>query len=121
MRLKLLKKPEKAPKYKNKKIVNRFGSFASMREWNRYKILHARQRCGVISNLRRQVKYELVPKVKFRSEARAKPAIRYYADFVYDDEWGAEVIEDAKGRVTKDYRLKKHLMKALLQKEIIEV
>ena len=48
---------------------------------------------GEISDLRRQVAYELVPSVRFADANRAKPAIRYVADFVYVEK-GAEVIED---------------------------
>lgn len=115
------KKPKKKTKYSNKKITNRFGTFDSEREWSRFKILRTWERVGVITNLRRQVTFELVPGVKLHGETRAKPAIRYVADYVYNNEFGEEVIEDAKGVQDKVYRLKKHLMKALLQKDIVEV
>lgn len=111
----------KKSKYGNTKIENQFGTFDSKHEWERYQKLWLKQRAGLISNLRRQVVFELVPAVKFEGEERAKPAIRYIADFVYDDAGGHEVIEDAKGVRDKVYRIKKHLMKAFLQKEIVEV
>jgi len=80
-----------------------------------------KERAGLISNLRRQVRYELLPGVKLHGEKRARPPIRYYADFVYLDGMGQEVIEDAKGKQTPDYRTKKHMMKALLGLDIVEV
>ena len=74
-------------------------------------------RIGEISDLRRQVAYELVPSVRFADANRAKPAIRYVADFVYVEK-GAEVIEDVKGVLTPEFKLKRHLMKALLGLEV---
>lgn len=117
-------KKKKRPKYNNTKVINKFGTFDSDHEWQRFQKLWYMQRAGLISDLRRQVKYELVPGVKLEGEKRKKPALRYFADFVYLDQFGREVIEDAKSKATrrtKDYRQKKHLMKALLNKDIVEV
>lgn len=113
-------KPAKRQKYGNKKVTNHHGTFDSVREWERFQVLMLKQRGGLITNLRRQVRFELVHGVKLAGEKRARPAIRYFADFVYV-EHGQEIIEDAKGRQTPDYRLKKHLMKALLGLDIVEV
>lgn len=74
-------------------------------------------RAGEITELRRQVAYELVPAVKFADAKRTKPAIRYVADFVYVEK-GVEVIEDVKGVLTTEFKLKRHLMKALLGLEV---
>lgn len=112
--------PAKRKKYGNKKVTNHHGTFDSVREWERFQVLMLKERGGLITNLRRQVRFELVPGVKLAGEKRARPAIRYFADFVYV-EHGREIIEDAKGRQTPDYRLKKHLMKALLGMDIVEV
>lgn len=118
------KKAKAKAKYNNTKIENRFGKFDSRHEWERFQKLWLLQRKGLISDLRRQVKFVLAPGVKFSGEKRAKPALRYFADFVYLDHLGNEVIEDAKSKATrntKSYRQKKHLMKSVLQKEIVEV
>ena len=63
------------------------------------------QRAGIIRDLERQVKYELIPKTdKFG-------ATHYIADFRYfDNETERTVVADAKGVRTKDYLLKKKLM-----------
>lgn len=113
-------KPSKRKKYGNTKITNQHGTFDSVREWERFQVLMLKERGGLITNLRRQVRFELVPGVKLAGEKRARPAIRYFADFVYV-EHGREIIEDSKGRQTPEYRLKKHLMKALLGLDIVEV
>ncbi|WP_370527742.1 DUF1064 domain-containing protein [Comamonas sp. Tr-654] len=105
-------------KYGNKKTVTpdgvKFDSRAEARRWGH---LCMQLRAGEISDLRRQVAYELVPAVKFADASRVKPAIRYVADFVYVEK-GAEVIEDVKGVLTTEFKLKRHLMKALLGLEV---
>ena len=105
-------------KYGNKKATTaeglKFDSRAELHRWNQ---LCLQLRAGGISDLRRQVVYELVPSVKFVDANRARPAIRYIADFVYVEK-GAEVIEDAKGVLTPEFKLKRHLMKALLGLEV---
>lgn len=101
-------------KYGNKKTTTDDGvKFDSRAEARRWGSLSALLRAGKISDLRRQVVYELVPSVKFVDANRAKPAIRYVADFVYVEK-GVEVIEDVKGVLTPEFKLKRHLMKALL-------
>lgn len=107
-------------KYKNKKVVNDHGTFDSTREWRRYIDLMLLQKSGKISGLARQVKFELVKGVKFAGAARAKPAIRYFADFVYIEN-GRRVVEDAKGFRDEKYILKKHMMLAFHGIEIREV
>lgn len=105
-------------KYGNKKIVAADGTkFDSLAELNRWSHLQMLQRGGHISDLRRQVVFEMVPSVKFAGAARARPAIRYIADFVYLEQ-GAEVIEDVKGVETPEFKIKRHLMKALLGREV---
>lgn len=111
-------------KFGNKKITNIYGTFDSKREWNRYSELAMLEKQGVIGNLERQVKFELVPKVKFTDEQRAKPAIRYFADFTYNEKRDGKwrfVVEDAKGFRDDKYRMKKHMMLAFHGIEIQEV
>jgi hypothetical protein len=72
-------------------------------EANRYRELKALERAGVIRELRRQVRYELIPKT---SRTRAR---HYTADFVYL-EGAALVIEDVKGVMTRDYQLRRDIL-----------
>ncbi|WP_169108426.1 DUF1064 domain-containing protein [Comamonas suwonensis] len=105
-------------KYGNKKTTTADGvKFDSRAEARRWEYLCVQLRIGEISDLRRQVAYELVPSVKFADANRAKPAIRYIADFVYVEK-GVDVIEDVKGVLTPEFKLKRHLMKALLGLEV---
>lgn len=91
---------------------------------------------GRISNLRRQVPYELIPEVwgerakhYVRKEDkveryRIQQATYYYADFVYVDAEGKEVVVDTKSAYTRklaDYRLKKKMMLAFKGIAITEV
>jgi len=105
-------------KYGNKKTVTpdgvKFDSRAEARRWGH---LCMQLRAGEISELRRQVAYELVPAVKYSDASRVKKAIHYVADFVYVEK-GVEVIEDVKGVLTPEFKLKRHLMKALLGLEV---
>lgn len=113
----------KKPKYNNRKIENEDGVFDSAKEYRRFKELELMQRAGVISELSRQAKFDLVASVKFDGEARAKPAIRYFADFTYMEN-GKLVVEDVKSKITKEnlvYRMKKHLLKAVHNLEIKEI
>ena len=81
----------------------RTNGYASKREANRAAELELLVRVGAISNLRKQVKYELIPK---RDGERA---VSYIADFVYQQD-GKEVIEDVKGFKTPVYKIKRRLM-----------
>lgn len=100
-------------KYGARKVVVDGETFDSMREYRRWTDLRHLQKRGEIANLERQVKYELAPSVKFSGEKKAKAALRYFADFRYIDENGKTVVEDAKGRQTEAFRIKRHLMKSV--------
>jgi len=100
-------------KYRNTPVVIDGVRFDSVREANRWGFLQALQRLNKISQLERQVKYVLAPSVKFAGEKRAKTALRYFADFRYVDSTGETVVEDAKGRETEAFRIKRHLMKSV--------
>lgn len=84
--------------------------YRSQRERDRHQKLLLMERAGLISDLRREVRYLLANGVKIEGESRRRPPLRYMADFVYLDQSGARVVEDAKGMQTPVYRLKKHLM-----------
>lgn len=101
-------------KYGARKVVVDGITFPSAREANRWRDLLWAERDGQISNLERQVKYVLAPGVKFAGEKKAKTALRYFADFRYvDRNTGQTVVEDAKGRQTEAFRIKRHLMKSV--------
>ena len=96
-------------------------TFASKAEARRYGELKLLERAGEISDLRLQPGFELAPSVKFTGAARATPALRYRADFSYLDASGRRIIEDVKGMPTTAYRMRRHLMLALLGVEVKEV
>ena len=92
-----------------------------MKEYRRYLDLLAMQMAGDIYDLRRQVKYELLPAQREPDTIGKRGGVHkgkllekeasYYADFVYKitgtDE---EVVEDTKGVRTTDYILKRKMM-----------
>lgn len=80
------------------------GWFDSQKEYRRWCELKLLERAGKISNLKRQVEFELIPKM-----GRLR-AIKYIADFVYLQD-GQQVVEDVKGGPkTRVYMLKWRLM-----------
>ena len=95
-------------KYKAKKTEVDGITFASKKEARRYEELKLLERAGEISNLRKQVKYELIPPCR-RDDGLSERACTYIADFVYDDN-DNEIVEDVKGYKTKEYRIKRKLM-----------
>ena len=88
--------------------------FDSKREASRYQELRILEQAGEIANLRLQVPYILFPK---NEHGRA---LKYIADFVYNDDTGALVVEDAKGHSTDVYKIKRRLMAELKGIEIKE-
>lgn len=84
-------------------------TFDSRLEARRWLYLQDRQRRGHISNLRRQVRYQLLPGEKLPDGSTLRP-VTYVADFVYDHPDGHQTVEDAKGVRTQVYKLKRHLM-----------
>ena len=93
-------------KYHAKKTVVDGITFDSKREADRYLVLKSMEEDGDIEDLRRQVRYELIP--GFDVDGRHYRPAYYVADFVYR-EAGKEVIEDVKGMRTDVYRLKSKL------------
>jgi hypothetical protein len=100
------------PKYGNKKTIVGCMIFDSKREASRWGDLLLLERAGHIQELKRQVKYELAPSVKFEGAKRAQPPLRLIVDFAYI-EGGARVLEDVKGVVTTAFTIKRHLLKHL--------
>lgn len=119
-------------KYGNKKAIHNGITFDSRRERDRYISLLTLLRAGEISDLKMQVPFEIIPavyetvekqlKTKVKMvEQRVQRATHYIADFVYKDKDGNLVVEDSKGCRTKEYLLKKKMMRAFLGIEIKEV
>jgi len=89
-------------------------TFDSKAEARRYGQLIMLERAGHIAGLTRQVPFVLAPSVKFEDAKKAKPALRYMADFMYSDVGtGKIVVEDVKGVITPLFRVKQHLMKSV--------
>lgn len=110
---------KRANKYGNRRTEVDGITFDSRAEAARWLDLKALEKAGLITQLQRQVRYELVPKGK-DSEGKAVRAVAYVADFVYLDK-GKTVVEDVKGMSTPVYRLKARLMKHVHGVEIREV
>lgn len=105
-------------KYANQRVEidgQVFDSKAEARYWGHLQI---RLKAGEISNLRRQVPFELAPAVVIGG--RKRPPLRYVADFVWE-EGGREVVADVKGCVVDVFRVKRHLMKAVHGIDILEI
>ena len=115
----------KKTKHNNTKSTIDGITFDSKAEANRYLILRAQQRQGLITSLERQKRFEIAPPCHL--QGRKRPARYYVADFCYFDAVGDCVVEDVKGkayggkgRTTEVYLLKRHLMKTVHGIEILE-
>lgn len=98
-----------ASKKRNKYGARRSGGYDSRKEHSRANELKLMQRAGLISNLREQVKYVLIPTQRDQQGKLLEKECSYYADFVYDKD-GVTVVEDTKGFRTTEYRIKRKLM-----------
>lgn len=101
-------KPMRKSKYGSKKITRDGMTFDSLKEYRRYCELSLLERAGKVTDLQRQVKFELIPSQRIGGKVVEK-ACTYVADFVYTEN-GRKVVEDTKGFKTKDYIIKRKLM-----------
>lgn len=105
-------------KYRAKKIEVDGLAFDSQKEAARWFDLLNLQRAKLITDLQRQVRFDLhgqhMPLVSDKGRR-----LSYVADFVYRRD-GMQVIEDAKGFLTPEYKLKKAILRAMGH-EIVEV
>mgnify|MGYP003635012778 FL=1 len=96
-------------KYNAKKTEFMGFKFDSKWEAERYGQLSSMSLAGVVKDLQRQIKYDIV--------INDQKICRYIADFVYilvnEDGSEEEIVEDAKGVQTTDFIIKKKLMKAI--------
>ena len=95
-------------KYHSRKITRDGMTFDSVKEYKRYQELALLERVGQVSDLQRQVKFELIPSQRINGKV-VERACTYVADFVYSQD-GQLVVEDTKGFKTKDYIIKRKLM-----------
>lgn len=118
--LKMQAAKAKKGKYRNEPVQVDGILFDSKKEGARYQQLKAMERAGKISNLERQRSFVLAPAVNLHG--RKKPALRYVADFCYQEN-GNTVVEDVKSKITRinrAYRIKLHLMKHVHDIEVRE-
>ena len=90
-------------KYRNSKAIVDGIKFDSGAEGERYKILKAKEKAGLIKNLQLQVNYPLL--------VNGLKICDYRADFVYEV-GGKTVVEDVKGQLHDVFKLKYKLMYA---------
>ena len=110
----------KANKYQAQKCELGGQIFDSRKELRRWLELRLLERSGEITDLRRQVKFELIPAQREPDTIGKRGGVikgkviehgvNYVADFVYKDKQGNTVVEDTKGMRTKEYVIKRKLM-----------
>lgn len=99
---------------KNKYGAKKVGGHDSKKEHKRAGELKLKQRAGLISGLREQVSFELIPAHRGSDGKVDEHACHYIADFVYvDNASGETIVEDTKGVRTRDYVIKRKLMLAV--------
>nr|DAS28354.1 MAG TPA: Endonuclease [Caudoviricetes sp.] len=92
-------------KYHNRKVEIDGIKFDSIKEGERYLELKLLLKAGKIRDLQMQVEFELIPK------QAGEQACKYKADFVYHmADTGKMVVEDVKGKRTREYIIKRKLM-----------
>ena len=101
-------------KYNAKKTEFMGYKFDSKWEAERYGQLASMQMAGVVEDLERQVKFDII--------VNDHKICKYIADFVYilthENGKKEKIVEDAKGVQTTDFKIKKKLMKAVFDIEI---
>lgn len=106
-------------KYHSKKITRNNVTFDSVKEYRRHCELSLLEKAGKITDLKRQVEFELIPAQREADTIGKRGGVikgkiierkcSYVADFVYVEN-GCTVVEDTKGYRTKDYNIKRKLM-----------
>lgn len=114
-------------KYHSKKVTRGGITFDSRKEARRYQELLLLERAGKITDLKRQVEFELIPaqfvevptneyyqrgeRKGMRKTERVcvERSVKYIADFVYKIN-DKTVVEDTKGVKTTDYIIKRKMM-----------
>lgn len=109
----------RSQKYHNKKTTMNGITYDSQKEAKRHQELLLLERAGAIQDLKRQVKFVLIPTQREPDTRGVRGGIikgkvlelecSYVADFVYTEN-GKTIVEDTKGFKTKDYILKRKMM-----------
>ena len=103
----------RANKYGAKPVVVSGYAYRSKRELKRHTELQLLERAGLITELRREVPFELLGRQQ-RDDGSIEQPVTYVADYVYRDrEKGDQlVVEDVKSKATRtrDYIIKRKLM-----------
>lgn len=105
-------------KYKSKKVEFQGIIFDSKFEATYYAYLKELLKQGKISNLERQVKYELVPRQTDENNKFKYHPVEYKSDFEYDDCEQTHHTVDTKGFKTPDFRIKQKLFYYLTNREL---
>lgn len=111
-------------KYHNQKTTVDGIPFDSKKEARRYQELKLLEKAGEITDLKRQVEYELIPEQReftneiykkgrnkgcFKKGKLLEQKCSYMADFTYIED-GFVIVEDVKGIRTDVYKIKRKLM-----------
>lgn len=119
-------------KYNNKKIIRGGETFDSLKEYKRYLELCLLAKAGKIDDLKRQVRFTLIPEQREPDIIGPRGGVtkgrviekkcEYVADFVYNYN-GKTVVEDTKSEATKtkDYIIKRKLMLWVHKIRIVEI
>lgn len=93
-------------KYRNQKTIVDGITFDSKKEANRYGKLKLLKKEGSVLDFRMQVRYNIV--------INGMKICTYVSDFDVDWKSGKTTVEDTKGILTPEFKLKRKLMKAVL-------
>lgn len=99
-------------KYHNKKIDYEGMTFDSKKELNHWLDLKRMEEAGEITDLQRQVEFELIPRQTKPDGKFLYHPIKYVADMTYYKD-GVYIVEDVKSKMTRklpDYTMKKKLL-----------
>jgi len=93
----------------------KYKGYDSKKEFVRKKELELLEKIGEISNLKKQITYELIPmqyEIINKKKRCIERSVKYIADFQYNDKNGNLVVEDVKSPATKtpEYIIKRKLM-----------
>ena len=105
-------------KYNSKKVTYDNLKFDSKFEAMFYAYLKELEKKGEISNLERQVKYDLLPKQTDENGKFLYHPVYYVSDFEYDDINHTHHTVDTKGFKTADFKIKQKLFYYRTNREI---
>ena len=108
-------------KYHNEQTEIDGIKFASRHEATRYVELKYMERAHLITDLQLQWVFTLIGEQRDKDGKILERPVKYVADFVYKDQTGKTVVEDAKGMRTDVYKIKRKLMLLIYGIQIIEV